>query len=101
MTIRTGPNAPLGVPAFGVAFDTAQGVALGTIVNGYDDANNVTNEYIWLKSPAAIVVGDDVTYDAAYQATEVAAGNGQADAIVASGAGQFAWFLLKPRKAAA
>lgn len=101
MAIRTGPNAALGLPAFGVAFDSAMSVAPGTVVTGYDDTNDRTDEYIWLESPAAIVVDDDVTYDAAYVATEVAAGLGQADAIVASGAGQYAWFRLKPRPAAA
>lgn len=96
MGIRTGVNAPLGCPDFARSH-TEAGVPVGTVVTGYDDVNDVTNEYIFLESPAAIVAGDDVTYNASYVATEVAAGAGQADAIVTSGAGEYAWFQLKAR----
>lgn len=101
MAIRTGPNAPLGLLPFGVAHDAVGSVPLGTIVQGYDDVNQRNNEYIWLRSPAGIIAGDDVTYDANFLATEVGAGVGQADAIATSGVNQYAWFLLKPRPVAA
>jgi len=96
MGIRTSYNAPLGVPAFGVAHSTAA-IALGTIVRGYDDVANRENEYVFLQSPAAIVAGDDVDFDANFLATEVAAGTGGAVAIGTSGAGEYAWFRLRAR----
>lgn len=101
MGIRTGRNAPLGCPAFGKAFDDSQTIRPGTIIEGFDDVNNVVDEYIWLKAGVAHAVGDDVTYNAAYTTAAAAANAGQADAIVATGANQYAWFKLKPRAAAA
>ena len=97
MAIRPAANVPLGVPQFEAAHDSDMGFPLGTIIGGYDSTNNRTNEYIWLRSVANIAVGDDVTYNSAYLVTEVGAGTGQADAIVASGVNQYAWFQLKPR----
>lgn len=101
MGIRTSFNAPLGMPAFGVAFDDNQGIAPGTRCQGYDDENDIVNNYIWLQSAASIAVGDDVDFDAAYDTTEVTADTGMADAIVASADGQYAWFQLKPEPAVA
>lgn len=98
MGIRAGQNNPsLGLPRFGVAFDDMSTVAAGTIVEGYDDVNNRTDEYIWLKSPAGVAAGNEATYDNTYTATVVAAPNGQATALVASGVNQYAWFRLKRR----
>lgn len=95
MGIRTGYNAPLGMPRFAVAYDDDQGIALGTVINGYNDITETSSEYIWLRSVANIAVGDDVDFDANYLVTEVAADTGMADAIVASGVDQYAWFQLK------
>lgn len=98
MGIRTAQNAQLGCPLFtDVSSAATPPIALGTIIEGYDDTNNRTDEYIYLQSPANIVAGDEVTYTTAYVATEVAAGSGQATALNTSGAGQFAWFRLKRR----
>lgn len=98
MAIRTGTcNPALGLPAFAVAQDAPFTCPLGTIVEGYDDVNNRNNEYIFLLGAAAIVAADEVTYDAAYQATEVAAPNGQAVALATIAAAQGGWFRLKRR----
>lgn len=98
MGIRTGTvNPPLGLQAFSVAHDAPFTTPLGTITEGWDDVNNRNNEYIFLLGAAGVVAGDEVTYDTAYQSTEVAAPNGQAVALATVGAGQGAWFLLKRR----
>lgn len=97
MGIRTAANAQLGTPAFTSVSDTAL-TQPGTIAEGFDDVANITNEYIYLKAAtAAIVAGDEVTYDTAYLATEVGAGLGQATAIAAPALNQYAWFRLKRR----
>ncbi len=104
MAIKAANNPPLGMPLFGVAYDATDAnlPALGTIVPAYNDATNTQDEYIWLISPAAIIVNDEVDWDATtMQATEVAAPGGGAIAIVASGANQRAWFRLKRRPQAA
>lgn len=100
MAIRTGTGNPaLGLPNFMLTHTLPASVPLGTITEGYDDVTSTNAEYIFLQSPANIVAGDDVTYDpTTYVATEVGAGVGQADAIIASGAGVGAWFKLKPRR---
>jgi len=99
MGVRTGSNAPLGCPAFGVAHADDKDFPLGTIVNGYDSATGTHAEYIWLQSPTAIAVGDDVDFNATtYDATEATADTGAADAIVASADGEYAWFKLKARQ---
>lgn len=99
MGIRTGYDAPLGMPTFGVAHDDSKGIAPGTVITGYDDVAGTSSEYIWLASIAGIASGDDVDFTGAYVVTEVAADTGMADAIVASGAGQYAWFKLKQNRA--
>ena len=99
MGIRTSYNAPLGMPAFEVAHADDQGIAPGTIIQGYDVTNDRNAEYIWLLSIAGIASGDDVDFTNAYVVTEVAADAGMADAIVASGAGEYAWFRLKQNRA--
>jgi hypothetical protein len=97
MGVRTGAvNPPLGVPAFGVAHDVLA-FPLGTITQGYDDATQDDDEYIYLQSIAGIAIGDEVDYDVNYLVTEVAAAAGAAKAIVASGANQYAWFKLHRR----
>lgn len=98
MAIRTGTvNPALGLPAFGVVQGAPFTVPLGTITEGYDDVNNRNDEYIFLLGAAGIAIGDEVTYDVAYQATEVLAPNGQAVAIAAVLATQGGWFRLKRR----
>lgn len=98
MGIRTAQNAQLGCPSFtDVSSAATPPVALGTIIEGYDDVNNRTNEYIYLQSPAAVVAGNELTYTTAYVGTVVGAGTGQVTAINTSGAGQFTWFQLKRR----
>jgi hypothetical protein len=104
MGIRPGTvNPALGLPLFTDVADTvANGgtgpkVPLGTITIGYDDVAGKNNEYIYLQSPAAIVAGDEMTYDNNFLGTEVGAGTGQVTAINTSGANQFTWFRLKRR----
>lgn len=98
MGIRTGTvNPPLGIAAFGVVQDAPFTTPKGTIVQGYDDVNQRNDEYIFLIGAAGIAIADEVTYDVAYQATEVAAPNGQAVAIAAVLATQGGWFRLKRR----
>lgn len=104
MAIRPTNNPALGLPLFGVAYDATDAnlPALGLVVSAMNDATNTTDEYIWLISPAAIIVNDEVDWDATtMQATEVAAPGGGAVAIVASVATQRAWFRLKRRPQAA
>lgn len=98
MGIRTAANSQLGIRAFtDVNADATPPVPLGTIVEGYDDVNNRTDEYIYLQSPAGVAAGNELTYTTAYLGTVVAGGSGQATAINASGANQFTWFRLKRR----
>lgn len=100
MAIRNAQiNPALGLPGFYTAHALPTTVALGTITEGFDDVTSTTSEYIFLQSPAAVAIGDDLTYDANYLGTKVAADAGQVDAIVASGAGVGAWFRLKARRA--
>lgn len=104
MAIKAANNPPLGMPLFEKAYDATDPnlPALGTIISALNDATGSQDEYIWLISPAAIVATDEVDWDAStMQATEVAAPNGGAVAIVASGATQRAWFRLKRRPQAA
>lgn len=96
MGIRSGANAPLGQTLF-TQVDDAPVAILGTIVQGFDDTNNRTNEYIYLRSVAGIIANDEVTYDNNFLVTEVAAPNGQAVALGTSGVNQYAWFRLKRR----
>jgi hypothetical protein len=98
MGIRPGTNNPaLGIPLFTLVSATAQ-IPLGTIVVGYDDVAGTNSEYIYLLSPAAIVANDEVTYaNTTFQATEVAAGSGQAVAINTSAVGEYTFFRLKRR----
>jgi hypothetical protein len=97
MGIRPGTNNPaLGLPLFTDVAD-APAIPLGTVCVGFDDVNSRNNEYIYLRSPAGIVVNDEVTYDNNFLAAEVAAGSGQAVAINASVANQYTWFRLKRR----
>lgn len=97
MGIRPGSNNPaLGLPFFTDVAD-APVIPLGTVALGYDDVNLHNNEYIYLRSPAAIVANDEVTYDTSFLATEVGAGLGQAVAINTSGVNQYTWFRLKRR----
>lgn len=98
MGIRTGANAPLGIPAFDQAHDNAA-IAIGTIVTGFDDENERTNEYMFVLTGANHAVGDDVDIaDDTYTTSAAAAGTGAADAIVASTSGQYAWVELKVRQ---
>lgn len=96
MAIRTGNDCGLGVPQF-TSVETTPQIAPGTVVPGFDDVTGRQNEYIYLLSPAAVAVNDELTYDTAYLGTKVAAGSGQVTAINVSGAGQYAFFRLKRR----
>lgn len=98
-TKRTGYNAPLGMPQPLVAHADAQGIAPGTVQNMFDSVAGTSAEFVWLQSPAAIIVGDEVDFTTAGVATEVGAGTGMAKAVVISGAGQYAWFQLNPNRA--
>lgn len=99
MGIRTGANAPLGCPAIDAAHDVA-GIALGTIISGYDDENDVTNEYMFVLTGADHSVGEDVdvTTDGTYTTSDATADTGTADAVVASTSGQYVWVQLKTRQ---
>lgn len=97
MGIRPGTSNPaLGLPSFTDVAD-APAIPLGTICIGFDDVNQRNNEYIYLRSVAGIVANDEVTYDANFLTTEVAAGSGQAVALNTSGVNQYTWFRLKRR----
>lgn len=97
MGIRPGTvNPALGLPLFTDVAD-APAIPLGTVTVGFDDVNQRNNEYIYLRSPAAIIATDEVTYDNNFLATEVAAPGGQAVAINVSAVNQYTWFRLKRR----
>lgn len=102
MAWRTGTdNPPLGCPDMNIAHGADSPAAdfpLGTIVNGYDSANNINAELIWLLTGADHTVGEDVDISAAFETSDATADTGAADAIVASTDGQYAWFRLKPRQ---
>jgi len=103
MTIRTGPNAPLGIPAFDVALDdTTEGslrrvtASLGTIINGFDDSTGTNSEYILLKSGADTAADAGVGYDPDTFVTT--AGGTTATAVIATTANQVSWYKLAARQ---
>jgi len=104
MAIRPSNNPMLGLAPIGFAYDATDAnlPPLGTIVSASNDATGTQDEYIFLISPANIIVNDEVDWnDVTMVATEVAAPGGGAVAIVASGNTQRSWFRLKRRPQAA
>lgn len=99
MGIRTGANAPLGCPDFAVVHSTAA-IALGTIVTGFDDENDVQNEYMFVLTGADHTAGEDVdvTTDGTYTTADAVADTGTADAVIASTSGDYVWVKLKTRQ---
>lgn len=102
MAWRTGTgNPPLGCPDLNVAHDADSPAAdfpLGTIINGYDSANEINQRLMWVVTGADHTVGEDVdvTTDGTYTTSDAADDTGTADAIVASTDGQYVWVALKP-----
>lgn len=99
MAYRTGKNAPLGVPQFGVPHDN-RATNVGDVTKGWDEVLG-EGEFIFLPGVAGCLSGDLVLYDlapgteATVRATAANAANSGRSVAVAicdCGAGQFAWF---------
>lgn len=93
--MRTGPNAPLGCPSPNVAHDTVSTIPLGTIIDGYDEDNDVGCRLQWVLTGADHTVGEDVDISSSFVTSDATADTGAADAIVASTSGEYVWVQLK------
>lgn len=96
--MKTGYNAPLGMPSPNVAHADDQGIALGTVISGYDEATGLACELCWVETGADHTAGEDVDISAAFLTADATADTGAADAIIASTTGEYVWVKLKQRQ---